>query len=311
MGWIIFAIIVIAGLALDLFTFNKRAHKVSFKEALAWSVMWISVAIAFGIGVYIELGSELGQQWFAAYIIEKSLSMDNLFVMYMIFQFFETPANLQHKCLFWGIIGAVILRGIFIILGASLVSMFHPLLYVFGVILLWTSIKIWKGGDDDSTPKENAVVKWFKRKFNILPEYYTTHGIFYHKERIHKEGKYSFLKGFTLLAVVLLMIETTDIIFAVDSIPAAFGISTNLFILYTSNIFAVLGLRALYFVLASAVEKLWLLKYGIAGVLGFIGIKMLISGFYIVPTNLSLLLVISALLVTGTLSFMFKKPQEA
>lgn len=298
MKWLLFGILIVILLAIDLFVVNKKAHAIKFKESLIWSGIWIAISCLFGAWIYIEYGNDAGNTWFSAYVIEKSLSMDNLFVMLLIFQYFVTPAELQHTCLFWGIIGVIILRGIFILLGAAIVTLFHPVLYIFGIILIYSAVKIIIASDEDSKIEKNKVVLFFEKHFNVIPAYMGKK--FFIKKKYTGWNKDKYYA--TTLFVTLLMIETTDLIFAVDSIPAAFGITTDPFILYTSNIFAVLGLRSLYFVLANLVNKLWALKYGISLVLAFVGIKMCFDWLFTVSTSASLLIVLSVLLLSGLIS---------
>lgn len=298
MNWILFLVFIAGMLALDLGVFNRKDHEFSFKESALWSLFWIALSCAFGaFYIYPMYGSDLTNQWFTAYVLEKSLSVDNLFVISLIFLYFQTPAKYQHRALFWGIIGAIVLRAVFILLGAAAVAQFDWILYIFGLFLLYSGIKLMFVDDADEDIHENKVVLWFKRNFKMYPGYKG------HDFVTRVDGKLAF----TLLFVVLLMIETTDIIFAVDSIPAAFGVSKNPFILYTSNIMAVLGLRALYFVLLSLIDKFWLLKYGIALVLAFIGAKMLIHIFYVVPSGISLYVTLGTLFLSGVLSVLIKK----
>lgn len=264
------------------------------QKAIKESVFYILISIIFGGLIYALCGTNAGNEWFTAYIIEKSLSVDNLFVMYLIFSYFQTPEALQHKCLFWGIIGVLVLRGICIIGGVSLLNAFHWLIYPLGALLLYSGVKIYFTGDNDSEEiHENKIVKFFRNHFSVIDKYI--------------DNKFFYQGSATVLFIVLLMIETTDIIFAMDSIPAALCISKNAFVLYTSNIFAVLGLRALYFVLASVVDKFWALKYGISIVLSFIGIKMFVSGFYEISTSLSLILTLITLTVSVVVSLTFSE----
>ena len=281
------------------------------KKAIRESVFYVLISIVFGMIVYAVAGATAGNEWFTAYIVEKSLSVDNLFVMYLIFQYFKTPEDLQHRCLFWGIVGAVVLRGICIVGGVTLLHMFHWLIYPLGMLLVYSGVKIYfTGEEDEGTIKENRVVKFFRAHFPVTDNY-VGNKFFIVDKRTHKgkcEDSNRPTKYYaTVLFIVLLMIETTDIIFAMDSIPAALGVSQNAFVLYTSNIMAVLGLRALYFVLASMVDKLWALKYGISIVLSFIGTKMLISGFYTIPTNLSLLVTLIVLSASVAVSLIKEK----
>jgi len=266
------------------------------QKAINESIFYIFISILFGCLIYAICGVSSGNEWFTAYIVEKSLSVDNLFVMYLIFSYFKTPENLQHKCLFWGIIGVILLRGICIIGGVTLINAFHWLIYPLGALLVYSGIKIYFTGDDDQEEiHENRVVKFFRSHFRVT-DTYSDDKFFV---RLFDGQTYA-----TVLFIVLLMIETTDIIFAMDSIPACLCISKNAFILYSSNIFAVLGLRALYFVLASVVDKFWALKYGISCVLTFIGIKMLISGIYEISTTLSLIFTFAALSLSVAFSLL-------
>lgn len=293
MQWILFLSFVTVLLAIDLGVFNKKAHSFSFKEAVVWSVIWVTISVLFGIFIYLEYGADLGAQWFTAYVLEKSLSVDNLFVISLIFGYFATPSDVQHRCLFWGIVGAIIFRGIFIVGGVQLVNTFSWILYIFGAFLLYSGIKIIFSGDDNPEVHENAVVIWFKKHFQIYDGYegakFFTYSIIKFKKTLVP----------TVLFVVLIMIETTDIIFAVDSIPAGLGVTKNAFILYSSNIMAVLGLRALYFVLLAVIEKFWLMKYGIGLVLGFIGLKML--GEHFLPINSAISLIVTLSILTGSI----------
>lgn len=297
MKWILFLGFVSILLAIDLGVFNKKEHTFSFKEALLWSAIWIGVSCLFGLFIYFEYGIDLGNQWFTAYVLEKSLSVDNLFVISLIFMYFKTPSEFQHRCLFWGIIGAIIFRAIFIITGVAIISSLSWILYIFGAFLVYSGIKIIFSGDDNPEVHENKVVLWFRKHFPVYPGY--DHTKFF--KRIN--GK----TYITVLFLALIMIETTDIIFAVDSIPAGLGVSKNAFILYTSNIMAVLGLRALYFVLLSIMDKFWLLKYGIGIVLAFIGLKMLGEHFVHISSTISLVVTLTILTISILLSLWIKK----
>ena len=297
MNFILFLGFVSILLALDLGVFNKKNHIFSFKEALSWSVVWVAISCLFGAFIWYEYGSEKGSQWFTAYVLEKSLSVDNLFVISLIFTFFKTPPQYQHRTLFWGIIGAIVFRGIFIVAGVAVVNSFEWLLYIFGAFLLYSGIKIIFSGDEEPEVHENKVVLWFKKHFNVYPDY--SGSLF----RVNFNGK----SMFTILFIVLLMIETTDIVFAVDSIPAALGVSNDAFILYSSNIMAVLGLRALYFVLLSIMDKFWLLKYGIGLVLAFIGFKMLGEHWIHISSNLSLVITLGLLSLSIVFSLFIKQ----
>jgi len=276
--WIAFNVFVLGMLAIDLGVFHRKAHAVSLKEAGLWSGIWIGLALIFNIGVYYLWGQEKALEFLTGYVIEKSLSVDNLFVFLMVFQYFNTPAQYQHRILFWGIVGALVLRAIFIITGAALLSNFHWMIYVFGGFLVVTGIKMFLQGDEKIEPEKNPVVRLFQRMIPVTHEY---HGQNFF---ILKGGK----RHATLMMVVLIVVETTDVIFAVDSIPAIFAITTDPFIVYTSNVFAILGLRALYFMLAGIMELFVYLKVGLSFVLVFVGVKMLLVDIYKIPIGASL-----------------------
>lgn len=299
--WILFLIFVSILLAFDLGVFHKKDHVFNFKESMFWSVVWIAISCAFGAFMWYEYGAESGSQWFTAYVLEKSLSIDNLFVISLIFTFFATPAQYQHRCLYYGILGAIVMRGFFIIFGVALVSKFEWLLYLFGLFLIYSGFKIVLSDDEETKVEENGLVKYFKKHFKIYPNY-DGHNFFI------KSGK-RYVP--TLMFIVLLMIESTDIVFAVDSIPAALGVSNDSFILYSSNIMAVLGLRALYFVLLSIIDKFWMLKYGIGFVLCFIGVKMLSEHFVEITSVVSLMITMTILLGSIGLSLVFKNKKAS
>ncbi|HEY5570679.1 MAG TPA: TerC/Alx family metal homeostasis membrane protein [Bacteroidales bacterium] len=299
--WILFLVFVFILLAFDLGVFHRKDQVFNFKESVFWSVVWVTISCMFGGFMWYEYGPELGSQWFTAYVLEKSLSVDNLFVISLIFTFLATPAQYQHRCLFYGILGAIVLRGIFIIFGVAVVSKFAWILYLFGLFLIYSGFKIIFSDEDEIKVEENKVVKYFKKHFKIYPNY-DGHNFFI------KSGKHYIP---TLMFIVLLMIETTDIVFAVDSIPAALGVSNNSFILYSSNIMAVLGLRALYFVLLSIIDKFWMLKYGIGLVLCFIGIKMLFEHFVEISSVVSLCVTLTILLSSICLSLLFKNKKTS
>lgn len=256
------------------------------KRAIIESIFYILISIMFGIGVLILCGHNSGYEWFTTYIVEKTLSVDNLFVMYLIFEHFKTPKEYQHHCLFWGIIGVLLLRGVFIFSGVALLNMFHWLIYPLGLLLIYSGIKIYCTPEEDIEIHENKIVIFFKKHFKTLDRYVGNRFFF--------DGKA------TVLFIVLLMIETTDIVFAMDSIPASLALSQNAFIIFSANICAVLGLRALYFVLAEVVEKFWALKYGISAILSFIGIKMLFNNCIHISTKTSLIIT-AIVLITSIL----------
>lgn len=286
--WIGFNLFVLALLAIDLGVFHRKAHSVSIKEATAWSIVWVSLAMIFNLGIYFTWGEEKALEFFTGYVIEKSLSVDNLFVFLMIFQYFSTPAEYQHRVLFWGILGALILRAIFIAAGSALLAQFHWMIYVFGAFLVFTGIKMFLQGDEKLEPNRNPVVRLFERWVPMTREY---HG---QRFMIRTNGQ----TRATLLLLVLIVIETTDVIFAVDSIPAIFAVTQDSFIVYTSNIFAILGLRALYFMLAGVMQMFVYLKFGLSLVLCFVGAKMLLSDIYKIPIGASLAVIGTILLLS-------------
>jgi len=288
MMWIVFAVVVIAMLALDLGVLNRKAHEIKMKEALMWTLLWIGVALLFNMGIYIVQGAENATNFFTAYLLEKSLSMDNVFVFLLVFAHFKVKSSYQHKVLFWGIIGAVIFRGIFILLGVVLIQKFHWIIYVFGGFLVITGAKMFFKSDEEIHPENNPILKLSGKIIPTIKRYVDD------KFFIRRKGMWIA----TPLFVVLLVIESMDIVFAVDSIPAVFGVTHDPFIVYSSNIFAILGLRALYFLIASVMRKFEELHYGLSLILVLIGVKMLISGYYKVPTVLMLFTI--ALILIGT-----------
>jgi tellurite resistance protein TerC len=296
--WGGFGLLIFLLLTLDLKVFHRDPHEVKMKEALIFSAFWIGVSIAFNIGVYFWRGKEPALQFFTGYLIEESLSVDNLFVFLLIFNYFKVPARYQHRVLFWGIVGALAMRGTFILLGVSLIREFHWILYIFGLILVVTGVRMmFQKEVAEIHPEKNFVVRVFKKFFGVTPGY--------HSEKFFVKttsGRYA-----TLLFVVLLVIETTDLVFATDSIPAVFAISRDPFIIYTSNVFAILGLRSLYFALAGLMDLFYYLRYGLSIVLSFIGLKMLASYFVEIHISIALGIVGSVLLVSVIASVMRSK----
>ena len=276
--WVIFNIFVLGMLALDLLVFHRKAHAVSLREALSWSAVWIALALIFNVGIYYLWGSEKALEFLAGYLIEKSLSVDNIFVFIMIFSYFAVPAIYQHRILFWGILGALIMRAIFIAAGAALLSAFHWIIYIFGGFLIITGIKMFFAGEEKIEPEKNPAVLLLRRFMPITNEFHGQRFFVRIDQRLWA----------TPLFVVLVVIETTDVIFAVDSIPAIFAITMDPFIVYTSNIFAILGLRALYFLLAGIMDMFRYLKVGLSFVLCFVGVKMMLVDFYKIPIGVSL-----------------------
>jgi len=268
--WIGFNAFIILMLALDLGVFHRKAHEVKFKEAIIWSAIWIGLAMVFNLGIYYYFGKVSAVEFLTGYIVEKSLSVDNIFVFVLIFSAFAVPAAYQHRVLFWGIIGALIMRAIFIFAGVALINQFHWIIYVFGIFLLYTGVKIAINKGTKINVENNRMLNLFRKYFPVTNSY---HG----SKFITKiDGK----KFATPLMLVLILVETTDLIFAVDSIPAILAITDNPFIVYTSNVFAILGLRSLYFALAGILKYFHFLHYGLAAILVFVGIKMLITDFY-------------------------------
>jgi len=265
--WAGFILCVIVFLALDLGVFHRQAHVVKFKEALIWSSIWFTLALLFAAALVPLRGKTEAVQFVTGYLIELSLSMDNVFVIALIFAYFRVPSQHQHRVLFWGILGALIMRGLMIGAGAALIQRFLWTLYLFGAFLVFTGVKMLFASDEAIHPERNFVLRLAKRYFRVTPEFHRQ------KFALRNEGKFML----TPLALVLLMVETTDLIFAVDSIPAVFAVTTKPFIVFTSNVFAILGLRSLYFVLAGAIAYFRYLKIGLAFVLVFIGIKMLLD----------------------------------
>ena len=301
MAWVIFGVVVTAMLALDLGVFHRKAHAVRGREAAIWSVIWISVALLFNLGIYFRSGSDRGLEFFQAWLIEKALSVDNLFVFLAAFSFFAVPENLQHRVLFWGILGALITRGLFIAVGAALLSAFHWVTYIFGVFLVLTALRLLFGGDEEVRPEKNPVLALFRRFVRLTPDYDGAHFL------VRRGGKLFA----TPLLTVLVVIEATDVVFAVDSIPAVFGVTRDVFIVYTSNIFAVLGLRALTFLVARLVQRLRYLKVGLALVLAFVGAKMLIADRYRISDLVSLLVVAGLIIFAALLSLLIPPKKSA
>ncbi len=300
--WTSFIVVVLFLLSLDLGVFHRHAHAVTVREATLWSIVWIILSCSFGMWVYGNFGKQYGLEFFTGYLIEYALSVDNVFVFIIIFSYFGVPSKLHHRVLFWGILSALLMRATFIIAGAALISSFHWILYIFGAFLVFTGIKILKQGDAEVEPERNPVVKLFRR---IVP-----------MSSGYESGRFLTRQGgatvATPLALVLVTVEATDLVFATDSIPAIFGITRDPFIVYTSNICAILGLRSMYFLLSAVIRKFTYLGIGLGIVLMFIGLKMLASGFYVVPIGLSLGIVAAILVGSVMVSLLFPaKNQES
>jgi tellurite resistance protein TerC len=300
--WVVFNAVIFTMLALDLGVFNKRVHKISVKEALIWSAVWITLALIFDVYVFFEFGRTRALEFLTGYVIEYSLSVDNIFVFILIFTFFSVQAQYQHKILFWGILGALVMRGIFIFAGIALITKFQWIILIFGGFLVYSGFKMLFQKEEVAVePEKNKVVKLF-RKF--LPVTETLHG----DSLFIKQNKKLYA---TPLFLVLLVIESSDLIFAVDSIPAVLAISKSTFIVYTSNIFAILGLRSLYFAVSGIMGIFRYLKVGLAIVLAFVGFKMLASYIHIeIPILLSLAIIISILLLSILASVIIKKKES-
>ncbi|KXK15449.1 MAG: integral membrane protein TerC [Chloroflexi bacterium OLB14] len=308
--WVGFNVFVLLMLALDLGVFHRKSHAVSMKEALTWSIVWISLSLLFNLVIYLfwdkmvpnssYTNGEAALAFLTGYLIEKSLSVDNIFVFILIFSFFAVPDRYQHRVLFWGILGALVMRGTLILIGATLLEMFHWVIYVFGIFLIFTGIRMAKHQDEELKPDENPIVKFFRR-FVPVTENFEDDKFF-----LRRAGKLFA----TPLFLVLLVVESTDLVFAVDSIPAIFAVTRDPFIVYTSNVCAILGLRALYFLLANVMHQFQYLKLGLSVVLTFIGIKMTIIDLYHIPVGVSLAVVASVLTIS-ILASLWKTKKDA
>jgi tellurite resistance protein TerC len=292
--WVGFNLFVLCLLALDLGVFHRQAHAVSMKEAGLWSVIWISLAMAFNAGLYVWAGPAPALEFFTGYVIEKSLSVDNIFVFVLIFSYFKVPDRFQHRVLFWGVLGALVMRAGLIVAGAALLERFAWIMYLFGGFLLITGIKMLFQKHEAIDPGSNLAVRLFKRLMPVSDEYDGDSFI-----TVKNGVRYA-----TPLLLVLVLVESSDLLFATDSIPAIFAVTRDAFLVYTSNVFAILGLRSLYFLLANAVTKFRYLKLGLALVLSFVGVKMLLMEFYHMPTVLSLSVILSVLLTSVVASVM-------
>jgi tellurite resistance protein TerC len=299
--WLIFAGLVTGMLALDLGVFHREAHAVSRREALAWSAAWILLALAFNAGVFFFRGSEAGVEWLTGYLIEKSLSVDNVFVFLLIFSAFAVPAQYQHRVLFWGILGAVVMRALLIAAAGILIHTLHVVIYLFGAFLIFTGVKFLRDQEHAPDLEKNRFVRLARRIFPVTARY---------------EGQRFFLRRegvlfATPLFLVLVLVESTDLVFAVDSIPAIYAVTSDPFIVFTSNIFAILGLRALYFVLAGYLAGLRFLKPALAAILVFVGTKMLVVDIYKVPAVASLGVIVAVLVVALVASWRWPKAASA
>lgn len=295
--WVGFVGFVLAMLSLDLGVFHRRPHEVRPKEAAIWTIVWVMLAFAFAAGLFYFYGHEVSLTFLTGYVIEESLSIDNIFVIVLIFEYFRVPKTCHHRVLFYGILGALVMRGIFIGLGSVLIARFQWILYVFGAMLVITGIRMAVKGDEEFQGEENAVVRLVRRFIPMTASYSGKHFF------VVEAGR----RLATPLLLVLILVEFTDLIFAVDSIPAIFGVTTDPFIVFTSNIFAILGLRSLYFLLAAVVDRFYLLKYGLAVILTFVGVKMLGESFFHISIVLSLVIILGVLALSIVASLLWPR----
>ena len=295
--WVGFIIFLLAMLAVDLGIFHRTAHVVSMREALGWSVVWITLALAFNGVIYYWFGWPKALEFLTGYLVEKSLSVDNIFVILLIFSYFKVPAQDQHKVLFWGVVGALVMRGLFIVIGVSLLQEFHWLIYIFGAFLIFTGVRLATEKDKEIHPEKNPVLKLFRRLVPVTEKYEAD------KFFIKRAGRLMA----TPLLIVLVVVETTDLIFAVDSIPAVMAVTLDPFIVFTSNVFAILGLRSLYFALAGVMALFHYLHYGLAVILVFVGSKMLLMDIIKIPVGIALG-VIAAVLAVSVIASLRRQP---
>jgi len=295
--WVGFVGFVLAMLSLDLGVFHRTPHEVRPKEAAIWTGVWVALAMLFAAGLFAIYGHRVGLTFLTGYVIEESLSIDNIFVIVLIFDYFRVPRICQHRVLFYGILGALIMRGLFIGLGAVLIAKFHWILYIFGAMLVITGVRMAFRADDEFNGDDNPVVRFVRRFIPISQSFQGKH--FFTVEAGQRVA--------TPLLLVLVLVEVTDLIFAVDSIPAIFGVTQDPFIVFTSNIFAILGLRSLYFLLAAVVDRFYLLKYGLALILTFVGVKMLTERFFEIDIVLSLVIILGILAVAIVASMIWPK----
>jgi tellurite resistance protein TerC len=297
--WILFNAFVLLMLALDLGVFHRKTHEVSVKEALTWTLVWVFLAMVFNAIVFFWKGQQQALEFFTGYLVEKALSVDNIFVFIMIFTYFQIPTKYQHKILFWGILGALVLRVIFIFAGVALIEKFHYTIYFLGALLIYTGYKMFFHNDATIDPEKNPAIRFFRKFMPVTPQ---LHGSKFFV-RIEKKN-YA-----TPLFLVLILIETSDLIFAVDSIPAILAITQDQFIVFTSNVFAIMGLRSLYFALAGVIHRFWLLSYGLAVVLIFVGVKMLLVDVFKIPIEWSLVFI--AFVITASVIISLKIPEKS
>jgi tellurite resistance protein TerC len=298
--WVIFTLFVLAMLALDLGVFHRKGHVIHIREALAWSAIWIALSLLFNIGIYFWHGSVTALEFLTGYLLEYSLSIDNIFIFLMLFTYFRVPYLHQHKVLFWGILGALIMRVLFIIMGVTLIQKFHWVIYLFGVFLIFTGMKMGLERNKEIHPERNPVLRLFRRFMPVTEDYADD------KFFVKRNGR----RLATPLLIVVLVVETTDVMFAVDSIPAILAITQDPFIVYTSNVFAILGLRSLYFALAGIMRLFHYLPYGLSAVLVFVGVKMLIADFYKISIGIALGVVVGVLTLSVIASILWPPAAE-
>jgi tellurite resistance protein TerC len=286
--WVGFLLFVLLMLAIDLGVFHRNAHEVSLKEAASWSAVWVALALLFNTGIYLWFGAERGLEFTTGYVLEKALSVDNIFVFVVIFSAFAIPKQLQHRVLFWGVLGALLLRAVFILLGGAVLQRFHWMFYVFGAVLLITGVKLLLQRETPSHPEKNPILRALARVLPVTSQLHGEHFTVVQQGRRHA----------TPLLLALVAVEVTDLVFAVDSIPAIFAVTTDPFIVFTSNIFAILGLRSMYFLLAGVIDRFVYLKVGLALVLLFVGSKMLLMDLYKIPILVSLAVIVMLLTVS-------------
>jgi tellurite resistance protein TerC len=299
--WVGFIAFVLAMLALDLGVFHREAHEVRPAEAAIWTAVWVALALLFAAGLFVTYGHEVGLTFLTGYVIEESLSIDNIFVIVLIFEFFRVPKRAHHRVLFYGILGALVMRGLFIGLGAVLIARFHWILYLFGAMLVITGVRMAVKSDEEFDGNDNPIVRGVRHFLPLSRDYHGTRFF------VVEAGR----RMATPLLLVLILVEFTDLVFAVDSIPAIFGVTRDPFLVFTSNIFAILGLRSLYFLLAAVVDRFYLLKYGLAVILTFVGVKMLTEKWIDISIVVSLSIILGVLAISIAASMMWPKKAEA
>ena len=295
--WIEFNAFVLVAVFIDMVVFHRRPHKIGIRESLVWSAVWITLAVLFGLGIFHYYGHDRGLEYFTGYLIEKALSVDNLFIFLLIFRAFSVEPRYQHRVLGWGILGALLMRGAMIAAGAALIKHFSWILYIFGAFIIYAGIHMLVAGDAEAHPEKNAIVRFASRHLRMTRTY--------HEQKFFARENGRLLA--TPLFLVLLVVELTDVTFALDSIPAIFGITRDPFVVYTSNVFAILGLRALYFLLAGVLDRLRYLKVGLGIVLTFVGVKMIVEPWVHISVGVSLAVVMGMLALTMAIS-LFSKP---